>query len=218
MTALLLLGPNTPMLFQGQEFNASAPFLFFADFEGDLAAAVRRGRGEFLLQFPSIEPLVRQGILDDPGADATFERCRLDFAERDTHSDAYALHIDLLRMRREEAAFQAQGRYGLDGSVLTGSAFAVRFFTPDHKADRVLLVNLGPDINRTSFADPLLAPPAGSEWLIRWSSEDPAYGGGGTPDIQPDSQWFLPAESAVVLAPGPPRRVRPNLVRTSRGV
>ena len=69
MTALLLLGPNTPMLFQGQEFNASSPFMFFADFESDLAAAVRRGRGEFLLQFPSIAPLVRSGALDDPGAD-----------------------------------------------------------------------------------------------------------------------------------------------------
>src|SRR5262249_35756148 len=48
MTALLLLGPSTPMLFQGQEFAASNPFLYFADFDADLAAAVRRGRGEFL--------------------------------------------------------------------------------------------------------------------------------------------------------------------------
>jgi len=217
MTALLLLGPNTPMLFQGQEFNASSPFMFFADFEGDLAAAVRTGRGEFLLQFPSIAPLVRSGALDDPGADATFERCRLDFAERETHRDAYALHIDLLGMRREEAAFRAQGRHGFDGCVLSASAFALRFFTPDHKEDRVLVVNLGADMNRTSIAEPLLAPPAGSEWLIRWSSEDPAYGGGGTSDIQPDSQWFFPAESAVVLAPGPLRRVRPNLVKLNRG-
>jgi maltooligosyltrehalose trehalohydrolase len=218
MTALLLLGPNTPMLFQGQEFNASSPFMFFADFESELAAAVRSGRGEFLMQFPSIAPLVRSGVLDDPGADATFERCRLDFAERDTHSGTYALHIDLLRMRREEAAFRAQGRHGLDGSVLSASAFALRFFTPDHREDRILIVNLGADLNRTSFAEPLLAPPAGSHWLVRWSSEDPAYGGGGTPEIQPDNQWFVPAESAVVLAPGPLRRVRPNLIKAARGV
>ena len=121
-------------------------------------------------------------------------------------------------MRREEAAFRAQGRHGLDGAVLSASAFALRFFTPDHKDDRVLVVNLGADINRTSIAEPLLAPPAGSDWLIRWSSEDAAYGGDGTPDIQPDSQWFFPAESAVVLAPGPLRHVRPNLVKLRRGV
>jgi maltooligosyltrehalose trehalohydrolase len=130
-------------------------------------------------------------VLDDPGADATFERCRLDFAERDTHNGTYALHIDLLRMRREEAAFRAQGRHGLDGSVLSASAFALRFFTPDHREDRVLIVNLGADLNRTSFAEPLLAPPAGSEWLVRWSSEDPAYGGGGTPEIQPGQPVVL---------------------------
>jgi maltooligosyltrehalose trehalohydrolase len=45
MTALLLLGPQTPMLFQGQEFAASSPFNFFADHHPELAAAVRRGAG-----------------------------------------------------------------------------------------------------------------------------------------------------------------------------
>ena len=120
MTALLLLGPSTPMLFQGQEFTASSPFLFFADFEPDLAAAVRSGRGEFLLQFPSIARLRAAGTLDDPGRSTTFERCKLDFAERETHAAVYALHIDLLRMRREDAAFRAQGRDGVDGCGLVG--------------------------------------------------------------------------------------------------
>src|SRR5436190_7809455 len=67
MTALLLLGPWTPMLFQGQEFAASSPFLYFADFEGDLLAGVRKGRAEFLQQFPSIAAFEQQGVLDDPG-------------------------------------------------------------------------------------------------------------------------------------------------------
>ena len=54
LTALLLLGPATPMLFQGQEFAASSPFLYFADHHGALADQVRKGRAEFLAQFPSI--------------------------------------------------------------------------------------------------------------------------------------------------------------------
>ena len=53
MTALTLLAPGTPMLFQGQEFSASAPFLYFADHNPDLARLVRKGRAEFLTQFPS---------------------------------------------------------------------------------------------------------------------------------------------------------------------
>jgi maltooligosyltrehalose trehalohydrolase len=216
MTALLLLGPGTPMLFQGQEFSASAPFMFFADFERELAEAVRRGRGEFLSQFPSVAPLVQQGALDDPGAEATFERCKLNLDERRTHASAYALHIDLLRMRREDAAFRSQGRHGIDGCVLSACAFALRFFTPDHVDDRVLVVNLGADLHRTSIADPLLAPATGTVWSLCWSSEDLAYGGSGTPQIQPDRQWFFPAESAVVLAPGPLRHMRPFLVEVHR--
>jgi maltooligosyltrehalose trehalohydrolase len=54
MTAVLLLSPGTPMLFQGQEFSASAPFLYFADHEPELAAGVGRGRAAFLNQFPRV--------------------------------------------------------------------------------------------------------------------------------------------------------------------
>src|SRR5437868_166944 len=44
MTALLLLAPGTPLLFQGQEFQSSAPFLYFAEHNADLARAVAKGR------------------------------------------------------------------------------------------------------------------------------------------------------------------------------
>ena len=210
MTALLLLSPATPMLFQGQEFAASAPFLYFADFDRDLASAVRDGRGEFLTQFPSLVDTVQRGHVADPGALETFERCKIDPTERDRHPEWYALHVDLLRLRRTEPAFDAPRAGGMDGAVLSASAFALRFFTPDHRGDRLLLVNLGADLQRSSFAEPLLAPPDGTDWELRWSSEDQAYGGGGTADPFPDGWWHLQAESAVVLAPGPVRR-RPPL-------
>jgi maltooligosyltrehalose trehalohydrolase len=54
MTALMLLAPGTPMLFQGQEFAASTPFLFFADHKPELAKLVCEGRKEFMSQFPSV--------------------------------------------------------------------------------------------------------------------------------------------------------------------
>src|SRR5262249_13455529 len=71
LTALLLLAPSTPLLFQGQEFSASSPFLYFADLEPELAAAVRAGRAKFLSQFPSVVEFEREGALDDPGDPAT---------------------------------------------------------------------------------------------------------------------------------------------------
>ena len=138
----------------------------------------------------------------------TFERCKLDFRERTAHAPAYALHTDLLRLRRESTAF-GDSRCSVDGAVLSSSAFALRFFTPDHSDDHVLVVNLGIDLRRTSFAEPLLAPPVGTDWTLLWSSEDPVYGGGGTPEVFPEECWRIPGESAIVLSPGPRRRHRP---------
>src|SRR5262249_29392703 len=194
LTALFLLMPGTPMLFQGQEFSASSPFLYFAGFEGEPAGAVRRGRAEFLTQFPSVVDYERRGEIADPGDRATFERCRLDFDERERHAEAYALHIDLLRLRREDRAFTLQRAGGIDGAVLAPAARALRFSTPAHGDDRVLIVTLGQEITRGSFAEPLLAPPPHADWALRWSSENPAYGGGGTPDTWPDSCWMIPGE------------------------
>jgi maltooligosyltrehalose trehalohydrolase len=212
MTALLLLQPATPMLFQGQEFSASAPFLYFADFVPQLNAAVRAGRGEFLSQFPSIVQACRQGLLPDPGAPETFERCTLDLSERESHQETYALHRDLLRIRRDEMGFGTPNHVGVDGAVLSASAFMLRFFTPDHRDDRVLVVNLGGQLERASFAEPLLAPPVDADWQPRWSSDDAAYGGPGAADLFPDEWWHIPAESAVLLIPGP-RRPRSPLPR-----
>ena len=52
MSTLLLLAPGTPMLFQGQEFAATTPFLFFCDHQAELSKMVREGRSKFLAQFP----------------------------------------------------------------------------------------------------------------------------------------------------------------------
>ena len=75
------------------------------------------------------------------------------------------------------------------------------------------IVNLGADLSRTSFAEPLLAPPYGHDWTLRWSSEDPVYGGLGTADVWPDGCWSIAAESALVLRPGPQRHHPLPLVR-----
>src|SRR5262249_28960957 len=81
LTALVLLGPGTPMLFQGQEFACSSPFVYFADHNPELAKLVRQGRREFLSQFPSLVPPEAQEWLADPGDEATFRRCKIDWSE-----------------------------------------------------------------------------------------------------------------------------------------
>jgi maltooligosyltrehalose trehalohydrolase len=107
LTAVLLLGPGTPMLFQGQEFAASSPFFYFADFVGDLARRTRQGRAAFLSQFPSLAQPDMQARLPDPADPKTFARSKLDLAERHRHAAIYALHYDLLQLRREDTVFRA---------------------------------------------------------------------------------------------------------------
>jgi len=205
LTALLLLGPATPMLFQGQEFASSAPFHYFADFPAELAEKVRKGRAEFLAQFRSIGTREARECLMAPESPETFERCKLDFAERERNRPVYEMHRDLLRLRREDAVFSSQAPRSLDGAVLGPEAFALRFFGAEE--DRLLVVNFGRDLNLNPAPEPLLAPPEGKLWRVLWSSEDCRYGGSGTPPLETKQNWLIPGHAAVALAPAPAAEV-----------
>ena len=200
MTALLLLLPGTPMLFQGQEFGAESPFLYFADHKPELAAAVERGRAEFVSQFSSLASREMQARLPVPHDLATFEQCKLDWDRpRTTH---VSLHADLIALRKSDAAFRQQRAGAVDGAVLGAEAFLLRYCTPRAADERILLINLGSDFVAESIADPLVAPPEGHEgWSVRWSSEQPDYGGAGTPEVIGEGGWRIPGHSAIVLMP-----------------
>jgi maltooligosyltrehalose trehalohydrolase len=203
LTALVMLGPGTPMLFQGQEFGSSAPFLYFAHHEGELAAAVRKGRSDFLAQFPTIAIEEVRSRLDDPADPATFLRCKLDWTERDRdpHAAMLALHRDLFALRRDDETIRAQGARGLDGAIIAEQAFVLRYAGVTEGQDRLLVVNLGPDRTLSSIAEPLVAPPTRAGWTVLWSSEDLRYGGDGIPPPETADGWHLQGESASLLAP-----------------
>jgi maltooligosyltrehalose trehalohydrolase len=190
------------MLFQGQEFASSSPFFYFADHRPELAAAVRKGRAEFLTQFRSMATSEMQQLLPFPDDCETFERCKLDLGEREGHAEAYALHCDLLRLRKEDAAFSSQRAGSCDGAVLGPEAFLIRFFN-EANGDRLLLVNFGRDLHLKTVPEPLLAPPEERCWETLWSSENPRYGGSGTPAVETDEGWRIPGHAAVVLLPQP---------------
>jgi maltooligosyltrehalose trehalohydrolase len=195
-----LLAPNTPMLFQGQEFASSKPFYYFADHTPELAKRVLEGRAGFLSQFRSLAlPEMRESLLD-PGNPNTFQKCKLDFAEREHHAALYLMHKDLIRMRREDPVFRMQGRNGLDGAVLGQEAFVLRYFG-ENGDDRLLLVNLGLDLHLDPAPEPLLAPPEGQEWTLAWSTEEIQYGGSGTYAPDTEENWRLLGHAAMVMRP-----------------
>jgi maltooligosyltrehalose trehalohydrolase len=197
-TALLLLGPQTPLLFQGQEFAASTPFLYFADNAGENAEVVRKGRGEFLSQFPSIAA-GGHVLLTDPASPETFERCKLDLSERERHTQAVALHRDLLKLRHGDAVFSAPKEGAVDGAVLSAEAFVLRYLG-EAGDDRLLIINFGTELALTPVPEPLLAAPRAREWKLTWSSEDVAYGGDGTQPPNCVEAWHVPAHAALVFS------------------
>ena len=198
LTALLLLGPATPMLFQGQEFASSAPFLYFADHVPELAKLVAKGREEFLRQFPSIASADAHSLIPNPESEETFLRCKLDFEDSERNALVLAMHRDLIRIRKTDLLLGRAVRGSYDGAVLSESAFVLRYFGSDSD-DRLLVVNLGARVHCSPAPEPLLAPPSECEWEIHWSSEDPIYGGGGTPPLDGPDNWQIPAEAAVLL-------------------
>ena len=201
MTALLLLGPWTPLLFQGEEFGASSPFMFFAEIgDASVRDAIRKGRAEWLAPFLSLtkeEALTTLPAPDDP---KVFARCKLDFSEREKNRQLYDLHIDLLKLRREDSRFRQQIPGGIDGAVLGSASFVLRYFSQESD-DRLLLVNFGESQAVHPASEPLLAPPSGCTWETLWTSESPRYGGAGSPTTATPEHWILPGEATVVLRP-----------------
>jgi maltooligosyltrehalose trehalohydrolase len=197
LTALTLLGPETPLLFQGQEFSSSAPFMYFADQREELRESIRAGRHEFLSQFASIADAGVVRELPSPTDESTFLQCQLDLNERKTHASAYALHRDLLHLRGARTAITYARR--IDGAVLGANAMLLRYFGDEE--DLLLIVNLGCDLELSPAPEPLLAPRQGTRWTLVWSSESVKYGGQGTAALHPESEWRLPGETAVLLGP-----------------
>jgi maltooligosyltrehalose trehalohydrolase len=104
MATVLLLAPQIPLLFMGEEWGATQPFPFFCDFAGELAEAVRAGRRREFAKFPAFsDPQTRERI-SDPNAPGTFAQAVLNWnaLDRSPHRERLALYEELLALRRSE--------------------------------------------------------------------------------------------------------------------
>ena len=204
LMALTLLGPQTPMLFMGQEFAASARFMFFADHHAELAALVHQGRREFLSQFRAYADEATQQLVPAPHEESTFLGSKLDWSEVQNHAESLAFHRDLLQLRACDPVISHQDLTQIDAATLSEHSFVLRWFDEEH-GGRLLVVNLDRELPLTPPAEPLLAAPQDAMWQLLWSSEDPRYGGHGVAMPVADDglgEWRLPAQSAVLLVEG----------------
>ena|SRR5687768_23182 len=85
----------------------------------------------------------------------------------------------------------------LHAAVFGAKLFAIRYFGDGGAT--VYIANLGLDASFASLAEPLMAPPAGRQWEMIWSSEHPQYGGQGTPQVLQENSWHLLGDALVVM-------------------
>jgi len=99
---ILLLAPSPPLLFMGEEFAAEAPFLFFCDFHGDLAASVTQGRRNEFARFSQFSSAEMRNSIPDPNLEQTFLKSKLDWnsLRAESHSKWLRLYRKLLALRR----------------------------------------------------------------------------------------------------------------------
>ncbi|KQT85607.1 malto-oligosyltrehalose trehalohydrolase [Aurantimonas sp. Leaf443] len=84
LQAILLLSPQIPLMFQGEEFGDTRPFCFFTDFEGELADAVRNGRRDEFKKFSAFHDKEARELIPDPNAESTFRDSKIDWKRTET--------------------------------------------------------------------------------------------------------------------------------------
>ncbi len=148
VTAILLLAPQVPMLFMGQEWGTKRPFQFFCDLGPELEDAVRDGRRKEFAAFPEFaDPKARERI-PDPTAESTYRASMLDWSERDEpeYQPMLKLHKDLLDLRAREIVPRLANMPGAAATIdwHEGAAFAVSWRLGDGST-LGLLANLAPE-------------------------------------------------------------------------
>jgi maltooligosyltrehalose trehalohydrolase len=174
LASVYLLAPQIPMLFMGEEWGAREPFLFFCDFHGELAEAVRKGRRAEFSRFPEFADPDRVAKIPDPCAEATFLASRLDWGRVDEAHLAY--YRALLDARRDHVRpLLPDIRQGGEARVLGAEAVRVVWQAQDRRL--ILDANLS--------AREIEAPPIGQQpfwccgkgeatlgpWSVRWTIE-----------------------------------------------
>jgi len=170
LTAVLLLAPETPLLFMGQEWATSSPFLYFTDHHAELGRLVREGRRAEFRHFRTFADASLRETIPDPQAAETFERSRLDWDERTRpgHAGVVALHRDLIAIRGACLAGEVSGIFGAHGvAAIDRGGLVIRRQRRDG-GETVLVARL-------AGSGRLVVPAPAGRWQVALDTEAPAY-------------------------------------------
>jgi maltooligosyltrehalose trehalohydrolase len=178
--AIQLLAPCVPLLFMGEEVGATAPFLFFCDFAGALADAVRDGRRRELARFPAFASPDARERIPDPLARETFARSNIAPAVEKPDREMVVLYQQLLDLRRREIVPRLAGSHGFAARYRSAArCLWVNWNLPDD-SKLTLTANLAPT-SAKPLEKPLgrliwgTAPQSEtlSPWTTLWSIDTP---------------------------------------------
>jgi maltooligosyltrehalose trehalohydrolase len=201
--ALLLLSPYTPLLWMGQEWAASSPFLYFTDHPEGLGRLVTEGRRREFGKFSAFaDPQARERI-PDPQAEETFVRSKLDWSERDRmpHAGMLALHRALLHLRATHSALRRRDRASFAVTALGPDALALRR-TGDGGSALLLVVTFAAPLTANLASTDETRPPANRAWTLHLCTEEGRFGcesEGEIARLSADGQLVIPHPGAVVL-------------------
>jgi maltooligosyltrehalose trehalohydrolase len=204
--AILLFAPVTPLLFMGQEFNASSPFLFFTDFGGDLGHLVTEGRrGEFAAFRAFADHSMRDSI-PDPQEEGSFLASKLPLEERQAQSSLYNLYRRLLALRRDDPVLARPARERTRATPVGAQIVVVHRWSEDEREHRVLVANFGAASELPRATTSGLQDVPEGEWRQLLSTADATLGDAHVayPTSEEDPERIrIPARSAVIFAVTP---------------
>jgi len=200
VSTLLLTSPETPLLFMGQEFAASTPFLYFTDHPEALGRQVTAGRREEFSGFRAFhDPYLRETI-PDPQAESTFRASKLHLQERLLHAGVYELYRELLRLRRDDPVLSQHDRAHTRASAPSAQIVAIHRWWGAEQ--RLVLANLGHAIDLEIAGVLDLTLIQRRAWTLRLATSELRFGGTGemptTSGIGTGRVVHLPARTAAI--------------------
>jgi maltooligosyltrehalose trehalohydrolase len=174
-SVLLLTLPQTPLLFMGQEWAASSPFLFFTDHEPALGRLVTEGRRREFGDFATFTDEQARERIPDPQALNTFLASRLDWTEptSEPHASTLALYREVLAFRRTELASESATSF--DARALDDDTVVMRRTCRDGR--RALIVARLRGAGQARLGDHWSSS-GGSAWTVALTSADWSVGQG----------------------------------------
>lgn len=199
-STVLLTCPETPLLFMGQEFAASTPFLYFTDHPEGLGRLVTEGRRKEFSGFPAFQDAHLRETIPDPQAESTFLTSKLNLHERSLNSGIYVLYRELLMLRRTDEVLFHNERSHTRATALTAQIMMIHRWWGAEQ--RIVLANLGFAVDLAMDQFDALAAVKGNLWTRIFSTAESWLGGNGVHAVTsghgPARFVHLPARTAAI--------------------